>query len=185
MSYRIKPTACDGPRRSKRGPAAPRSLEIKTLDIEVAKEQDLLDALAIARQQLGNSHPLVQAALRQLRSNERHRNGPPDALGVTLLGERRWWSEERKRRDKHFRREAARKANGGSHSDEDVQAQYERQKGKCFYCGEAVGDKYHVDHVVPIVKGGSDGPENLVIACPHCNAKKSGKHPMEFCGILL
>jgi 5-methylcytosine-specific restriction endonuclease McrA len=35
------------------------------------------------------------------------------------------------------------------------------------------------------VLGGSNGPENIVIACPHCNQSKNAKHPMDFCGRLL
>lgn len=76
-------------------------------------------------------------------------------------------------------------ANGGTHTAKDVAAQYERQQGKCFYCDQEVGDRYHVDHVVPLLLGGSNGPENLVIACPECNIRKSAKHPMDFCGRLL
>ena len=82
-------------------------------------------------------------------------------------------------------RKARKVANGGTHTAQDVRDQYDRQKGKCFYCHIKVGDRYHVDHVVPLMLGGSDGPENLVIACVPCNAKKSYKHPMDFAGILL
>lgn len=44
---------------------------------------------------------------------------------------------------------------------------------------------YHVDHVVPISLGGSDGPENLVLTCPNCNHRKHAKHPMDFAGVLF
>jgi 5-methylcytosine-specific restriction endonuclease McrA len=45
---------------------------------------------------------------------------------------------------------------------------------------DEVGDKYHVDHVVPLSRGGSDGPENIVISCPRCNCSKSSKLPEEW-----
>jgi 5-methylcytosine-specific restriction endonuclease McrA len=73
----------------------------------------------------------------------------------------------------------------GSHSAADIEAQYARQSGRCFYCGKKVDKNYHVDHVVPLAKGGSNGPDNLVIACPPCNLSKHDKHPMDFCGRLL
>jgi len=66
----------------------------------------------------------------------------------------------------------------------DIAAQRTRQKGRCFWCGEKVGVHYHVDHVVPLALGGSNGPENLVIACAPCNLSKGAKHPMEWAGIL-
>lgn len=89
--------------------------------------------------------------------------------------------------------EARKKGNGGTHTAADVKAQYERQKGRCYWQVTDVckarrgklGDTYHVDHVTPVVKSGSNGPENLVIACPTCNQSKGAKHPMDFAGILF
>ena len=88
-------------------------------------------------------------------------------------------------RDRNRRRRALKAGADGTHTVEDIQAQYHRQKGKCFYCQKNLGMKYHVDHVTPLSKGGSDGPENLVIACGPCNLTKHAKHPMDFCGRLL
>jgi 5-methylcytosine-specific restriction endonuclease McrA len=68
----------------------------------------------------------------------------------------------------------------GTHTDADVQRQYKAQCGKCHWCGCEVGDMYHVDHVIPLFRGGSNGPENLVIACPPCNWSKGDKLPHEF-----
>lgn len=82
-------------------------------------------------------------------------------------------------------RRARERSAEGSHTAADVQAQYERQKGKCFYCGGKLGGGYHVDHVIPLISGGSNGPENLVVSCPACNLSKGPKHPQEFCGRLL
>ena len=77
----------------------------------------------------------------------------------------------------------ARKANAdGSHTAEDVRNQYKHQKGRCYWCNKPVGDTYHVDHVIPLDKGGSNGPENLVIACPVCNLSKGSKLPHEWDG---
>jgi hypothetical protein len=73
----------------------------------------------------------------------------------------------------------------GTHTAEDVQAQYDRQKGRCYYCHKKLDDKYHIDHVIPLAKGGSDGPENLVVACQFCNLSKHDKHPMDFDGRMF
>lgn len=82
-------------------------------------------------------------------------------------------------------RRARKKSSPGTHTAADVAAQRTRQKGRCYWCGEKVGRHYHVDHVTPLALGGSNGPENLVIACPHCNLKKHDKHPMDFAGIMF
>lgn len=68
----------------------------------------------------------------------------------------------------------------GTHTAADIKAQYARQNGKCYYCHVKVGDRYHVDHVIPLSRGGSNGPENIVIACPSCNTSKSDKLPHEW-----
>jgi 5-methylcytosine-specific restriction endonuclease McrA len=82
-------------------------------------------------------------------------------------------------------RKAKKKSSDGIHTAADVEAQYSRQHGRCFYCNKKVGKDYHVDHVIPLAKGGGNGPENLVVACPKCNLSKHDKHPMDFCGRLL
>jgi 5-methylcytosine-specific restriction endonuclease McrA len=36
--------------------------------------------------------------------------------------------------------------------------------------------------VIPLDRGGSNGPENIVIACPECNHSKHNKLPHEWNG---
>lgn len=78
--------------------------------------------------------------------------------------------------------------NGGTHTKEDVADIMKMQRGKCAYCRINLGKKYHVDHVVPSVKGGSNGRKNLQILCALCNHKKHARDPVEFAqslGFLL
>lgn len=42
----------------------------------------------------------------------------------------------------------------------------------CFYCGTAMSE-FHVDHVVPVARGGADDPRNYAPACPTCNLSKN------------
>lgn len=73
----------------------------------------------------------------------------------------------------------------GSHTAEDILILWEKSKHRCYWCGKRIKDgKYHVDHVMPLSKGGSDGIENLVIACPTCNMSKGTKLPQEM-GVLF
>ena len=76
---------------------------------------------------------------------------------------------------------ASKKANApGTHTAADVERLYKEQKGRCFWCSSEVGGRYHIDHLIPLSKGGSNGPENIVIACPLCNVRKHDKMPWEF-----
>lgn len=83
------------------------------------------------------------------------------------------------------RRRASKRGAPGTHGSADIVAQRKRQHGRCYWCGEKIRGTDHVDHVMPLALGGSDGPENLVIACPSCNFSKGAKHPMEWAGCLL
>ena len=53
-----------------------------------------------------------------------------------------------------------------------------RDNHTCRYCGESAPDvKLTIDHVTPVSLGGSDEPDNLVAACPDCNAGKAASNP--------
>lgn len=83
------------------------------------------------------------------------------------------------------RRRARLRAAVGDYTAEDVRAIYAQQGGRCWWCGVSVGDDYHIDHRIPLVKGGSNDANNIVIACPSCNLSKGGKMPHEWIGRLL
>lgn len=55
---------------------------------------------------------------------------------------------------------------------------FERDGGKCQYCGDCVGIKGTLDHVVPVAKGGSGDTSNLVWACHPCNTAKGRSNPV-------
>jgi 5-methylcytosine-specific restriction endonuclease McrA len=79
------------------------------------------------------------------------------------------------------RYEARRRAATGRITAKDVRAQYETQRGTCFYCQRSLAHaQFHVDHFVPLSKGGTNEPENIVLACPRCNLSKHDKLPHEF-----
>lgn len=59
------------------------------------------------------------------------------------------------------------------------QGVWDKTKGRCWYCGDEVkpsSDYYrtrqNIDHMTPYSRGGSNGLENLVLACCPCNAEK-------------
>lgn len=121
-------------------------------------------------------------------ANREHRNAynrkyHAKQRAKTKADERAWYvgnTEEintatRNRRARAFKAE-------GIHTADDVRRQHKAQRGKCYYCGVKVGKMYHVDHVIPLSRGGSNGPENIVIACQFCNTSKQSKMPHEWGG---
>jgi len=73
----------------------------------------------------------------------------------------------------------------GRHTAADVHDHYASQEGCCYWCDVSVGDVYHVDHVIPLARGGTDWPDNIVVACPSCNVHKHAKMPEEWAQWLL
>lgn len=94
---------------------------------------------------------------------------------------RRWRENnpDGERAIKHRRRARERNA-PGSHTAQDIQCLYALQRALCAACKVSLQDGYHVDHVMPLARGGSNGPENLQLLCPPCNWSKNAKHPDEW-----
>lgn len=79
------------------------------------------------------------------------------------------------------RNRKARKRNApGAHSRADIHDILALQGGKCGSCRVRLRSKYHVDHIMPLAKGGSNDRRNLQILCAGCNQRKSAKDPIEF-----
>ena len=54
----------------------------------------------------------------------------------------------------------------------------ERAGDRCEYCRmhQALqGATFHVEHIVPTARGGTDDPANLAWSCPRCNLTKSSR----------
>lgn len=83
------------------------------------------------------------------------------------------------------RRRARIAKSDGSWNADDVARMEVAQHGKCWWCPKLLNKKWHVDHRIPLAKGGSNFAANLVLSCAECNRKKSAKMPWEFSGRLL
>ena len=66
------------------------------------------------------------------------------------------------------------------HTATDIIDLLAAQKWKCAACRKSLKDGYHVDHVVPLARGGGNGKSNLQMLCPKCNMTKSARDPVEF-----
>lgn len=64
----------------------------------------------------------------------------------------------------------------------------ELQKNRCAICRASLRKGDHLDHIVPLARGGTHSPGNLQLLCPPCNLAKSNRDPivhMQSLGRLL
>lgn len=57
-----------------------------------------------------------------------------------------------------------------------------KYNGKCAYCGQECKEHFHIDHKIPLSRGGDNNFDNLALSCPHCNLSKNDKTDIEYIG---
>lgn len=66
-------------------------------------------------------------------------------------------------------------------SKKDLRRQFALFNDCCAYCGKSESDEIlHIDHFIPVSKGGTHVLGNLVPACKTCNFSKRNHHPEEW-----
>ncbi|WP_410171212.1 HNH endonuclease [Agrobacterium tumefaciens] len=75
---------------------------------------------------------------------------------------------------------AKRRSAEGTYTKSDVSRLLILQGRKCAECKKNLSDKYHVDHIMPLARGGSNWPTNLQILCQSCNQSKHARDPFEW-----
>lgn len=80
----------------------------------------------------------------------------------------------------HKRRALKRKALG--HVSPDIEeVLWEKQKGICKYCPRSLdGSGFHLEHMIPLSRGGFHDDANLCLSCPECNWRKNTMTAEEF-----
>jgi hypothetical protein len=126
-----------------------------------------------------------QANRERLSENAKHRYERDHQ--ARLDKQRRWRNENREQHKLNARIRRARKAGSDEHHTvAEVEALWERQKHKCAVPGciykiaSKGKNKYHIDHVTPLSKGGSDGIWNLQLLCRRHNLEKYDRDETEW-----
>jgi 5-methylcytosine-specific restriction endonuclease McrA len=74
----------------------------------------------------------------------------------------------------------------GSHTSAQIENLFLNQSGQCAIqpCGKRLvsegSGKYHIDHIIPLSRGGSDDISNISLICPFCNRSKGAKTMDEY-----
>lgn len=116
---------------------------------------------------------------------QKTRKKNPDYEGQRIRSKR--WRDRHPDRTRFYtaqRRTRVRNADG-SHTPADIALQLKSQRGKCWWCGCKLNSGYHLDHIIPLDRGGSNWPNNIVIACSRCNQSRQNKLPHEWSDRLI
>jgi 5-methylcytosine-specific restriction endonuclease McrA len=117
-------------------------------------------------------HPDLVAAQKR-RSHERNRE-------TNCARVRAWVKEnpEKRKQQSMLRRVLKTNAAGAWYTTQElIEQRVKLYGGACFYCG---GSGTTIDHRIPLARGGSHWPSNLVPACRRCNSRKNARSPFEF-----
>ena len=94
----------------------------------------------------------------------------------------RWKAENREACRVHDNNRRSRKRSvAGAFTSADI-ADINRLQGyKCANgCGTSTRDFRHIDHIVPLARGGHNGRRNLQLLCAPCNWSKHKKDPIDW-----
>ncbi len=69
----------------------------------------------------------------------------------------------------------------GTFTEQEIEALYEKQDGRCAACKTPVAFRHiHRDHVVPLALGGSNDISNIQVLCGPCNRSKGARDPISW-----
>lgn len=80
----------------------------------------------------------------------------------------------------HRNRRALIRGAEGKHTASEIRQMLEDQGHVCAYCEVPLFGEFHVDHMLPLSRGGSNDWSNLAITCDRCNRSKHNKTTEEF-----
>lgn len=153
--------------------AQPKTILSKEEKLERKREQRKKFAIAnpeahqakLARKREAQRKRRSQNPKRYVDYQREYRKLHPDKIRADA----RVWSANRRARELNAE---------GFCTTKDIEKQMKIQKHLCYWCGVDLKDaKYEIDHVIPLSRGGTNYPNNLVISCISCNRRKRNRMP--------
>lgn len=131
----------------------------------VALEAEQARVLREVWQSLSPIEKFQEVAKLPARPPTRHRLRTP-------AEQERSWERSKQRNSAHSAVRRARKV--GAHAEHVNRAAIiARDDSTCYLCGKRCRpDEIHLDHIVPLARGGAHRPDNLAVACAKCNTAK-------------
>ena len=110
---------------------------------------------------------------RRLANPEKVRAGGRAAL------RRRWVKDPERMRMASRKKESKRRAckKGATVENVDPAVVLKRDEGTCGICREPITGDWHIDHIVPLARGGEHSYKNTQAAHPLCNMSKGARLP--------
>lgn len=92
-----------------------------------------------------------------------------------------WRTENYEKYLAHKRNSSSRRRGApGKYGVADIEAMYKDQGEVCAYCEAPLRGVFHIDHMTPICRGGTNDWTNLALTCPACNLRKNRQTVEEF-----
>ena len=93
--------------------------------------------------------------------------------------QKQYFKENRELFKAHNQKRRALEVNAaGNATAADIQARFDYHGNRCYYCG--CDGKMTIEHRIPLSRGGTHYPANIVPACQSCNFSKGTKTESEF-----
>ena len=162
--------------------------EIKQLRAECWMYADIAEKVGVHEQTVGKvcrSEPALEATVEQLAEWQAKQKGRKSAYLKAYYLEHK---QELNQKNKEYRLTHSDQCAGysarrrarirGATWDEPVSREevFALQDGVCYLCGaQCTQDNWHMDHVIPLSKGGEHRYTNLAVTCPGCNLSKQAK----------
>ena len=165
-----------------------KSYYASTRDKELQRYEENREAiLAAQKASRDKDRKAVRAAQNARRTTKQDQYRNSDRLyrqnnRATIRSRQNAWEcqHPEARKPKKHRRRARLKGASGNHSPDDIRRIHRLQKGKCAMCRISLRNRYEVDHINPLARGGSNDASNLQLLCKPCNASKAARDPLDF-----